>query len=667
MSNRNSEIKIKADGCDDGLSRPYTESASSRRQVCFQVNFMVIELSGYGAVNATSQSSHQPSRQQGNSRLPDELLECSHVSDNPTLSFDSLKPRSILSNHIPHIASSSVKPIDHGGTAARALAVPGRRHGAAEGARARPDPQAPTAQGDPAAAAAGVDPEALGMDRNRQRGAVRQLLPCLDGRVVLHGGGPDGPEQRGDDDRARDDAAAREALRGRRSGRHDAGLDPGAGRLETDGYVEEILKEFFNGHGARLTEALVAEDGKRYVFDAESKTYVTPEDKIEDELASIQEAMVQAKAEKEKADSSVSKDDSAKSKNADGEIDKVEDTPETTTTTEAKPEDPADADAAKKRKKKKKKKSDKWKKSKKNTWVYVNGLPLDVSVQEVHDHFAKCGVIQSDIATGEPRIKLYQNKDSGGLNVSAMGQGKRMCFRMNLTYYAAKWLTVQGDASVCYMKEASVELAVQLLDKSQIRPDEPAGLRIVVIKHIFTPAEVEDEEYEKELQEDIHNECFKIGEVSKITLFAKHVDGVVVIKFASSGSAARCVEIMDGRFFAGRKLECGFWDGTDYTHRESKNEEKERAEKFKEWLEEGSSSDSDSDEEKKNTAHDEPNCKVQDVHTGRELPPLDEDSDDSDVESNGDEDNNPVATDNEVHAGRVMPDLDDLDNEEGDK
>ncbi|KAG7384188.1 HIV Tat-specific factor 1 [Phytophthora pseudosyringae] len=432
-------------------------------------------------------------------------------------------------------------------------------------------------------------------------------------------------------------------------------------------------------------DALVAEDGKRYVFDAESKTYVTPEDKIEDELASLQEAMVEFDAEKDE------KNDEKKS----GDEKNIEVAGVATAATEAKPADQseADAEAAKKRKKKKKKKkSDKWKKTKKNTWVYVNGLPLDVTEQEVHDHFAKCGVIQADIATGEPRIKLYQNKESGGLNVGPT-----------------------GDGSVCYMKEASVELAVQLLDKSQIRPEwaidvspavfqqkegdfvkrkkpkidtrakikmfekekalswnegevnEPAGLRIVVIKHMFTPAEIKDEAYEKELQEDIHDECSKIGEVSKITLFAKHVDGVVVIKFASSGSAARCVEVMNGRFFAGRKLECGFWEGTDYTHRESKNEEKQRADKFQEWLDEGSSSsESEAEEEERKTEQIEKAPEGKEVHTGREMPPLADDSDDSDVESNGDEDgeNNPAAGGNEVHAGRNMPDLDDLDDDE---
>lgn len=169
----------------------------------------------------------------------------------------------------------------------------------------------------------------------------------------------------------------------------------------------------------RATEALVAEDGKQYVFDAESKTYVTPEDKIEEELASLQEAAMAESEKTQGEDSPVGKENSAISENGDESAGKNEVPSARPAATEAKPADQTevDADAAKKRKKKKKKKSDKWKKSKVNTWVYVNGLPLDITVQEVHDHFAKCGVIQSDIATGEPRIKMYQNKESGGLNV----------------------------------------------------------------------------------------------------------------------------------------------------------------------------------------------------------------------------------------------------------
>jgi HIV Tat-specific factor 1 len=41
-----------------------------------------------------------------------------------------------------------------------------------------------------------------------------------------------------------------------------------------------------------------------------------------------------------------------------------------------------------------------------NTSVYVTGLPDDTDVDEVAQHFARCGIIRLDDA-GQPRIKLY--------------------------------------------------------------------------------------------------------------------------------------------------------------------------------------------------------------------------------------------------------------------
>ena len=33
-----------------------------------------------------------------------------------------------------------------------------------------------------------------------------------------------------------------------------------------------------------------------------------------------------------------------------------------------------------------------------NTWVYVSGLPSDITLDELKEHFAKCGVIATDPA-----------------------------------------------------------------------------------------------------------------------------------------------------------------------------------------------------------------------------------------------------------------------------
>jgi len=146
-------------------------------------------------------------------------------------------------------------------------------------------------------------------------------------------------------------------------------------------------------------EAFVAEDGKQYLFDSEANKWVTPEEKIEEDLEALREAAGEPEPGITGSNSSsrnvVS---STASKKRAADADATQDGAALVDGASA------SADALKK---------------KKNTWVYVNGLPLDVAVQEVHEHFSKCGVIQQDVTSGEPRIKLYRSKQFDGLNVSA--------------------------------------------------------------------------------------------------------------------------------------------------------------------------------------------------------------------------------------------------------
>ena len=85
-------------------------------------------------------------------------------------------------------------------------------------------------------------------------------------------------------------------------------------------------------------------------------------------------------------------------------------------------------------------------KERKNTAVYVTSLPSDVTVQEVHDAFSKCGVIAEEIDRGKPRIKLYTNDDG----------------------------SFKGDALILYFRAESVDLAIQMLDDTDFRLGQPA-------------------------------------------------------------------------------------------------------------------------------------------------------------------------------------------------
>ena len=71
----------------------------------------------------------------------------------------------------------------------------------------------------------------------------------------------------------------------------------------------------------------------------------------------------------------------------------------------------------------------------------MTSIPLDATVEEVHDVFCKCGVIAEEIDSHHPRIKMYTDEN-----------GK-----------------FKGDALVVYFRPESVNLAIQMLDDTDFR------------------------------------------------------------------------------------------------------------------------------------------------------------------------------------------------------
>uniref|UniRef100_A0A915JB03 17S U2 SnRNP complex component HTATSF1 n=1 Tax=Romanomermis culicivorax TaxID=13658 RepID=A0A915JB03_ROMCU len=75
-----------------------------------------------------------------------------------------------------------------------------------------------------------------------------------------------------------------------------------------------------------------------------------------------------------------------------------------------------------------------------NTNVYVSGLPLDFTDQKFEELMAKCGVIALDITNRKSKLKLYRDEEGN----------------------------LKGDGRCCYIKRESVDLALDILDGSQI-------------------------------------------------------------------------------------------------------------------------------------------------------------------------------------------------------
>ncbi|KAL3937130.1 MAG: hypothetical protein SGBAC_007685, partial [Bacillariaceae sp.] len=88
----------------------------------------------------------------------------------------------------------------------------------------------------------------------------------------------------------------------------------------------------------------------------------------------------------------------------------------------------------------KKQKKSKFSKRNAKNWIYVTGLPTDKDVTEndIQKYFSRAGLLDLDPESLKPKIKLYRT--SSGV--------------------------LKGDASICYAKAGSVNLAVQVLDES---------------------------------------------------------------------------------------------------------------------------------------------------------------------------------------------------------
>lgn len=243
-----------------------------------------------------------------------------------------------------------------------------------------------------------------------------------------------------------------------------------------------------------------------------------------------------------------------------------------------------------------------------NTKVYVSNLPDDITEEEFTEIMSKCGMIFRDPSTNKMKIKLYAEAD---------GQ-------------------LKGDGLCHYIRVESVDLALKLLDGSDIRgkkikvqrakfemrgeynptlkpkkkkkdkeklkkmqeklldwrPEKMRGERskherIVIIKNLFTP-ELFDSEVHLiiDYQKDLREECSKCGTVRKVVIFDRHPEGVAQINMADPEQADLVVQMMDKRYFGKRQLTAELYDGKqNYKIHETKEEMEKRLSNWDQFLE----------------------------------------------------------------------------------
>ncbi|ESO11520.1 hypothetical protein HELRODRAFT_108808 [Helobdella robusta] len=253
----------------------------------------------------------------------------------------------------------------------------------------------------------------------------------------------------------------------------------------------------------------------------------------------------------------------------------------------------------------------------KNTNVYVSGLPPEITEEEFKELMNKAGLIAFDPVLRKPKLRLYKGEDGN----------------------------YKGDGRCCYMKPESVQLALNYLDGSDFKgfkisvekakfeqkgqydptkkkrklsknekkkfqekqnrllgwlPDKnpdsrPRYERIVVIKNVFTPKEFEDDPSQiNEISADMREECSKFGEVRKVVVYDRHDEGVVTVMFKKPEEADLCVKALHGRWFAKRQLFAANYDGkTKYQVNETEQEMNERLQKWRDYLDNGSTAKTD--------------------------------------------------------------------------
>lgn len=275
-------------------------------------------------------------------------------------------------------------------------------------------------------------------------------------------------------------------------------------------------------------------------------------------------------------------------------------------------------------------------KKSKNTAVYVTGLPTDTDQDELVERFSRCGLIEED-DEGEPKVKMYAKEDG-----SFSGEALIVYFKEDSVLLALNILddaelrigevstrmkvekaefshkhetgAKEGSETAKLRKVVDKKKATRRIGKMQKKLgewDDEDGFgpslteedkvpvanrngRVVVLKHMFTLRELEeDASLLLDLKEDVRDECSSLGEVTNVVLYDKEADGVMTVKFREPLSAQACVLKMNGRFFAGRRVEAFLYSGKQrYMRSEGGDEyegggdegEKKRLDQFAAWL-----------------------------------------------------------------------------------
>ena len=235
-----------------------------------------------------------------------------------------------------------------------------------------------------------------------------------------------------------------------------------------------------------------------------------------------------------------------------------------------------------------------------NKHVYVTNLPSTTTEEQFVELMRKCGVIAQH-EDGRPKVKLYRTEEG-----EQKGDGLCTYLRVESVDYAQLILdgsefeghVLKVEPAVFEMKgQYNAALKPKKKKKKKNRAeklvkwkepfyDRPKHERVVIMKNLFTPAELtENPLLSVQVRDQIKSECEKHGKVKKAIVCETHSEGVVSVMFVEHSGADECVRVMQGREFAGRVIGASLWDGeTDYVQDESEESREKRLQEWKEYL-----------------------------------------------------------------------------------
>ncbi|KAF1831870.1 hypothetical protein BDW02DRAFT_504298 [Decorospora gaudefroyi] len=204
-----------------------------------------------------------------------------------------------------------------------------------------------------------------------------------------------------------------------------------------------------------------------------------------------------------------------------------------------------------------------------NRAIWISNLPPDTTVEELHDEFAKFGIIDKG-ADGKPRIRLGYDKKTGEFDRTALityfrKESIRNAIDMKDDYYlrpgdySSGKINVyeadfdgkkekDGDAIASKLSRQDrkalernrAELNRKLAEWSDneeeaaqvFAPKKNKWAKVVIIKKVFTLKSLEaDERVYLECKEDMRSAAEKFGEVTNCTIYDKEPEGIVTVRF----------------------------------------------------------------------------------------------------------------------------------------